>query len=170
MLLLPEAFNLQKNSCTPCVPIFCFKDANAETRDFEGRNLDVHLRQNTHERYSAYDVAWQALHAAAAAACRGSTPTEGRGPRMNFVLSRNSRGPKSCIQLCADTTFAPYCDAEVSIYGYVGKAAANGQEVGLFYNHGCGTAFDSGGEEANAAEEEIMESAEGAFSFCYCGT
>ena len=87
MLLLPEAFNLQKNSCTPCVPIFCFKDANAEIRDFEGHNLDVHLRQNTHERYSANDVAWQALHVAAAAACRGSSPHV-EWSRMNLVLSR----------------------------------------------------------------------------------
>ena len=148
--------------------MFCFKDAKAETRDFDVPNRDVYLSQDTNEWYSAYDVAWQALHAAAAAACRGSTPTGGSGTHVNSVLTRNSRGPKSCSQLCADT-FAPHCDAEVSIYGKVGKATANGQNVGLFYNYDCNTGpYGWGGEEAKAAEKEIMGFEGGAFSFCCC--
>ena len=148
--------------------MFCFKDANAETRDFEVPNQDVYLSQDMNNWYSAYDVAWQALHAAAAAACRGSTPTGGSGTHVNAVLNRNSRGPKSCTQLCADS-WATHCDAEVSIYGRVGKASANGQTVGAFYNYDCDTAVRGyGGEEAKAAEEEIMGFSEGAFSFCCC--
>ena len=87
---------------------------------------------------------------------------------MNSVLSRNSRGPKSCSQLCAHN-FGTHCDAEVSIYGKVGKATANGQNVGLFYNYDCHTGrWGWGGEEAKAAEKEIMGFEGGAFSFCCC--
>lgn len=149
--------------------MFCFKDANADTRDFDVPNQDVYLSQDTNGGYSAYDVAWQALHAAAAAACRGSTPTGGSGTHVNEVLTRNSRGPKSCTQLCAETNFAIHCDAEVSIYGKVGKATRNGQNVGLFYNYDCNTGTHGwGGEEAKAAQEGIMGFNEGAFSFCCC--
>ena len=149
--------------------MFCFKDTNEATRDFEVPNQDVRLYQRTSETYTAYDVAWQALHAAAAAACRGSTPTGGSGAIVNSVLTRNSRGPKSCTQLCADTNYTIHCDAEVSVYGKAGKATTNGQLVGLFYNYDCDTGtWTWGGEEAKAAEEEIMGFNEGAFSFCCC--
>ena len=142
--------------------MFCFKDANAETRDFDVPN------QDPSKDYSSYDLAWQALHVAAAAACRGSTPTGGSGAYVNTVLTRNSRGPKSCTQLCTETSFT-HCDAEVSVYGFVGKATTNGQTVGMFYNYSCdlGT-FGWGGNESSAPEKEIMGFDEGAFSFCCC--
>ena len=148
--------------------MFCFKDANAKTRDFDKPNQDVYLFQDSNEGYSAYDLAWQALHVAAAAACRGSTPSGGSGSHVNSVLTRNSRGPYSCKQLCANS-WATNCDAEVSIYGEVGKATKNGQTVGWFYNYDCDTGpYAWGGEEAKAPEEEIMGFDEGAFSFCCC--
>ena len=40
-----------------------------------------------YDKYSAYDPAWQSYHLAAAAACRGSTPTEGSGPVETHVTS-----------------------------------------------------------------------------------
>lgn len=40
-----------------------------------------------YDKYSAYDLAWQSYHGAAAAACRGSTPTEGSGPVERHVTS-----------------------------------------------------------------------------------
>lgn len=132
-------------------------------------NQDVYLLQDATPWYSAYDVAWQALHAAAAAACRGSTPTGGSGTHVNVVLTRNSRGPESCDELCVATTWAPNCDAEISIYGNVGKATTNGQSVGWFYNYDCSSASQGwGGNEPSAPENEIMDFEEGAYSFCCC--
>lgn len=115
-------------------------------------------------------MAWQALHVGAAAACRGSTATGGSGPWVNVVLNRNSRGPKSCRQLCLESGHFPNCDAEVSIYGNVGKATENGQEVGWFYNYGCDQGYwNIGGEEASAPDTGIVNIESGeAFSFCCC--
>lgn len=42
--------------------------------------------------------AWQALHMAAAAACRGSTASGGRGPLGNAVLAKENT--RSCNQVC----------------------------------------------------------------------
>ncbi|XP_078371960.1 uncharacterized protein LOC144655577 isoform X1 [Oculina patagonica] len=128
---------------------------------------DVHLSEDD-PATSAYDMAWQALHMAAAAACRGSTPTGGSGTHVNAVLNRDSRGPKSCNQLCSETVFT-HCDAEVSIHGKVGKATENGQDVGSFYNYGCDRGYRGyGRSEASSNDEEILESKGGAFSFCCC--
>merc|ERR1712141_467059 len=51
----------------------------------------------------------ESLHSAAAAACRGSTPSGGTGCCENAVLPR-SRG-LSCNQVCASTMYK-HCDAE----------------------------------------------------------
>ena len=137
-----------------------------ESSDFA--NQDVHLPEND-PGVSAYDLAWQALHAAAAAACRGSTPTGGSGPWVNTVLSRSSSGSKSCTQLCIESTYYTNCDAELSIYGKQGKATSNGQGVGSFYNYHCGASHQGyGGNEAEAQEEDIIGFGQGAFSFCCC--
>ena len=42
--------------------------------------------------------AWQALHMAAAAACRGSTASGGTGPWGNAVLAKENT--RSCNQVC----------------------------------------------------------------------
>ena len=132
-------------------------------------NKDANLFQRSNTEPSPYDLAWQALHVAAAAACRGSTPTGGSGTKVNPVLTRNSRGPESCKQLCADTKWATNCDAEVSVYGNLAKATTNGQIVAWFYNYGCDRgSWGWGGEEAKSHEEEVMGFDEGAFSFCCC--
>ena len=137
-----------------------------ESSDFA--NQDVHLPEND-PGVSAYDLAWQALHAAAAAACRGSTPTGGSGSWVNIVLSRNSAGTKSCKQLCIESKYWTICDAELSIYGKKGKATTNGQGVGSFYNYKCTAARQSyGGNEALARQEEIFSFGRGAYSYCCC--
>ncbi|XP_015779714.1 PREDICTED: uncharacterized protein LOC107357587 [Acropora digitifera] len=118
---------------------------------------------------SAYDLAWQALHMAAAAACRGSTPTGGSGSHVNPVLARNPHASKTCKQLCSDSG-QPYCDAEVSIRGFDGKATTNGQVVAQYYNYGCNTGYwGYGGNEPGAHESQIQSNdAFGAYSFCCC--
>ena len=65
-----------------------------------------------YDRYSAYDLTWQSLHMAAAAACRGSTATGGKGGWGNAVLVRNTLDKKTCAQICAQTIHNN-CDAEL---------------------------------------------------------
>ena len=89
-----------------------------------------------------------------------------------MVLARNSRGPKSCNLLCAATPHT-HCVAEVSVYGYIGKATENGEVVGKFYNYGCDLGvFGWGGNEASAPDQDITSPrgrpGDGAFSFCCC--
>ena len=83
-----------------------------------------HIPQNLlvagYDKHSAYDLAWQSLHMAAAAACRGSTPSGGTGCCGNTVLVRNTASGRTCAQICALSN-TPKCDAEVSIYGYMEK-------------------------------------------------
>ena len=60
------------------------------------------------------DLAWQSLHAAAAAACRGSTPSGGGGPWANVVIAKLNT--HSCDALCGETSYTQ-CDADISILG-----------------------------------------------------
>lgn len=137
-------------------------------------NQDVkHLSRDNTPEHSLYDVAWQALHMAAAAACRGITPPSERWHSIyvHAVLNRNTREEKSCTELCAETKKTTHCDGEASIYGKVGEATANGQSVGWFYNYGCddNEARIWGGNEALDPEKEIMRpDSEMIFSFCCC--
>ncbi|KAK2561354.1 hypothetical protein P5673_015853 [Acropora cervicornis] len=118
---------------------------------------------------SSYNLAWQALHMSAAAACRGSTPTGGSGSHVNLVLARNPHVRTSCAYLCSKSGL-PICDAEVSIRGQVGKATQNGQFVGMYYNYGCkNTIAGYGRNEPGAAQDEIMSNKlSGGYSFCCC--
>ena len=68
-----------------------------------------------------YDLAWQALHMAAAAACRGSTPSGGIGHYANRVMMRDNADQKNCNDICGQTSFS-ICDAKLSIHGRPGKA------------------------------------------------
>lgn len=113
------------------------------------------------------DVAWQALHAAAAAACRGSTPTGGSGCCGNNVLLRNTIEKKTCAQLCA-ATWAKICDAEVSLWGKPGKGTKNGELVGTFYNYAC-SGRANGGSEASEGNSRILGATPPYyFSYCCC--
>lgn len=61
---------------------FCFKSSclllgcqRRDQRFWRAQSRRLSSQDDTPE-YSLYDLAWQALHMAAAAACRGSTPLE----------------------------------------------------------------------------------------------
>jgi hypothetical protein len=109
------------------------------------------------------DVAWGALHAAAAAACRGSTASGGTGCCGNSVRVRNTASGQTCSTICSANSET--CDAEVSVWGRPGKATANGEFVGNFYNYGCGGS-GNGGSEASASASGVLNS--GYWSFCCC--
>merc|ERR1719193_933967 len=82
------------------------------------------------------DIAWQALNAAAAAACRGSTSSGGHGPSANLVFPK--RNTDSCQNICAAANYN-YCDADISVQGFLGKAYSYTKDVGRYYNYGCST-------------------------------
>jgi len=134
------------------------------TLDQNGR-LPQNLLVAGYDRYSAYDLGWQSLHMAAAAACRGSTATGGSGCCQNMVMVRNTADRKTCQEICAGSSY-PNCDAEVSVYGRQRKATQNGEIVGEFYNYNC-NGRDNGGSEASSADEGVM-SYSGYFGFCCC--
>ena len=133
--------------------------------DSNGR-LPHNLLVAGYDKYSAYDLAWQSLHMAAAAACRGSTASGGSGCCHNTVMTRNTAERKTCAQICAQTAFRN-CDAEVSIYGKKGKATKNGMVVGAFYNYSCNNAAN-GGSEVSSSDETVMNYGYPYFSFCCC--
>ena len=134
--------------------------------DSNGR-LPHNLLEAGYDKYSAYDLAWQSLHMAAAAACRGSTSSGGTGCCHNQVMTRNKADKKTCAQICAQTAYRN-CDAEVSIYGKKGKATKNGMIVGAFYNYGCNQALGWGATEVSSSDETVMNYSYPYFSFCCC--
>ena len=114
--------------------------------------------------------AWQALHMAAAAACRGSTASGGTGPWGNTVIAKENT--RNCNDICGDSQFN-LCDADVAISGYIGKAQSYSQRLGHFYNYGCEVAghptekFD----EVKAAGEDVfknMDTENWFYRFCCC--
>ena len=111
-------------------------------------------------------MAWQSLHIAAAAACRGSTASGGSGSWENKVITRNTADRKTCAWICAHTIFRN-CDAQVSIHGEKGKATMNGMIVGAFYNYDCNNAVN-GGSEVSSSDETVMNYSYPYFSFCCC--
>ena len=129
-------------------------------------SLPHNLLDAGYDKYSAYDLAWQSLHMAAAAACRGSTASGGSGCCANQVMTRNRADKKTCDWICAQTAFRN-CDAEVSIYGKKGKATKNGMIVGAFYNYPCSHST-WGGSEVSSSDETVMNYGGSYFSFCCC--
>ena len=131
-----------------------------------------HLPQDNltagYDQYSLYDLGWQSLHMAAAAACRGSTPSGGTGYWRNVVLVRNTADTKSCSQICVESQFTN-CDAEVSIHGKTGKAALNGEKIGVFYKYGC-RRQNNGGSEVSRSITDITRFPDPYpfYSFCCC--
>ncbi|KAL5254125.1 hypothetical protein ACHWQZ_G013777 [Mnemiopsis leidyi] len=116
------------------------------------------------------DLAWQSLHMAAAAACRGSTASGGSGSWGNAVLAKENN--RSCADVCAATEF-PICDADVAISGYYGKAESYEQRLGHFYNYGCKTPgntnvkFDEVKADVGGVFED-MEDGLWYYRFCCC--
>ena len=135
--------------------------------DSNGR-LPQSLLVAGYDKYSLYDLGWQSLHMAAAAACRGSTSSGGSGSCENGVLVRNTADKKTCAQLCAQSSFRN-CDAEVSIHGKTGKATQNGEMIGAFYNYNCNHKRN-GGSEASRFVSDITRFPDPYpyYSFCCC--
>ena len=101
----------------------------------------------------------------AAAACRGSTAAGGSGPHANGVITRQAG--KSCVDVCKSTAYK-ICDAEVSIFGSIGKASSY-KVVGSFYNYGCNSAH-TWGDEVKAKEIASVNGGSGYLSYCCCRT
>jgi hypothetical protein len=111
------------------------------------------------------DIQWQALHMAAAAACRGSTARGGHGPWSNGVIPGSSK--VSCKTLCRRLPNRKVCDAKVSISGFMGRTGSHKELVGAFYNYGC----KSGGhqyDEVNGSDKNLRYRGGNYFSFCCC--
>lgn len=140
------------------------KPGGFATLDNHGR-LPRNLLSGGFDRFSAFDLAWQSLHMAAAAACRGSTASGGSGCCQNAVMVRNTADAKTCTQICSQTIYSN-CDGEVSLYGRERKASKNGETVGYFYNYKC-NAGANGGSEVSNSDESVMGYS-GYFSFCCC--
>lgn len=114
------------------------------------------------------DVAWQALHAAAAAACRGSTASGGTGPWGNGVYPKEN--DDSCDNICSATD-RPICDADISIQGFYGKATSYSKSVGRFYNYGCSGAGNTNVkyDEVKADEDAILTGSNSDYyRYCCC--
>ncbi|XP_032242480.2 uncharacterized protein LOC116620796 [Nematostella vectensis] len=138
--------------------------SNLATLDASGHLAKKHLPSG-YGTTTPYDMMWQALHMAAAAACRGSTASGGTGCCANYVRVRNTASKQRCDQICQVDSLV--CDGEVSINGFPGKATNNGQNVGYFYNYNCGSG-GWGGSEADETIEDIIKSPELYYSFCCC--
>ena len=136
--------------------------------DSNGR-LSQSLLEAGYDKYSLYDLGWQSLHMAAAAACRGSTSSGGSGCCENAVLVRNTADKKTCSQICAQNAKYKNCDAEVSIHGKTGKATKNGEIIGAFYNYYCGHSAN-GGNEVSRSVSDITRfpGPYPYYSFCCC--
>ena len=115
------------------------------------------------------DNQWQALHMAAAAACRGSTPQGGKGPWGNSVIPKEN-GVKCDDQCKRDDRTV--CKAEVSLTGYPGKATSYTQIVGHFYNYECDGGWNPDPShkynEVAAEQEAIQAIASVYYRFCCC--
>ena len=110
---------------------------------------------------------WQALHMAAAAACRGSAPEGGKGDWSNSVIPKEN-GVK-CSDQCKITD-RPNCKAEVSLTGYPGKATSYDQSVGHFYNYECDGGWNANvnHNEVAATEEAIKGINTAYYRYCCC--
>lgn len=113
------------------------------------------------------NIAWQALHSAAAAACRGSTPRGGHGHHANVVLPKLNTD--SCKNLCGKTRYK-FCDADIAILGYTGKATSYTSLVGKYYNYGCSSPGNTNKEfdEVKAGDHEILEAKASSHYYRYC--
>ena len=122
------------------------------------------------DKFSMHDVAWQAVHVAAAGACTALSTAKNPAGIHSVVRIRNAQDRKSCRQICGDS-WTPKCEGEVSLWGASGKGKKNGAEVANFYSYGCDYNM-LGGSEVNATNDDIFREAKDAhlyiFSYCCC--
>ena len=122
------------------------------------------LDAGEYTHYTLAQIEWQSLHMAAAAACRGSTATGGHGPHANVAVARQAG--KTCVQQCQNTKMFTLCDAEVSLFGNIGKASTY-KIVGSYFNYGCNSAH-TWGDEVKAKENASIDGGAGYLSYCCC--
>ena len=111
------------------------------------------------------DLQMEALHAAAAAACRGSTRSGGTGCCENRVYPQ-SKG-LSCTQVCANSSYKN-CDAELAIKGLNRLARSSKDIVGYFYNYGCDNKIPNPSFETDIKASEKIDFPGTYYSFCCC--
>ena len=124
------------------------------------------LNNNVYIPFNVYELQWQSLHMAAAAACRGSTTSGGSGCCENRVISRTNG--LSCNDICGH--HGTTCDAEVSLAGRRGQAKGP-QIVGYYFNYGCGHKNNHPSSESEIKENYIWTSdfsGNGYISYCCC--
>ena len=129
----------------------------------EGR-ISQSILPGSYAEYSLEDIQWQSLHMAAAAACRGSTPSKGRHsnraiPRLDGV---------TCTQVCSETFFSN-CEGTVALMGLQKQTLTNTTPVGngLFYDYGCEWNQRSGLSELTYANKKILH-ATYYINYCCC--
>ena len=121
-----------------------------------GSKLEYQRQIETLKTELKREAAWYSLHVAAAAACRGSTETGGSGRHANVVLAKENT--QSCTDQCASTEYT-ICDADVAIHGSFGKATSYQENVGNYYNYGCGTPGNQNVrfDEVKAGNDDIFD-------------
>ena len=102
----------------------------------DGR-INQALLPGSYADFTLEDMAWGGIHAAAAAACRGFVPSGGSGPYANYVLS--AKVGSTCTDTCTTFQFSSVCDAAVTVVGWVKQATSDNNQVGYYYNYGCGS-------------------------------
>ena len=147
-------------------------DTNGSLEELEGAINDIITMVNDMKAAQAQtdmDNQWQALHMAAAAACRGSTPAGGKGPWSNAVIPKENN--VKCNDQCKRMPDRTVCKAEVSLTGYPGKATSYTQKVGHFYNYECDGGWNGDINHNEVAAEEAAIQADGLtayYRFCCC--
>ena len=116
----------------------------------EGR-ISQSILPGSYAEYSLEDIQWQSLHMAAAAACRGSTPSKGR--HSNRAIP--GRDGVTCTQVCSETFFSN-CEGAVALMGLQKQTLTNTTPVGLFYDYGCEWNQRSGLSELTYANKKIL--------------
>ena len=83
------------------------------------------------------------------------------GPHPNRVFARD--GKQTCTSICEQTPYK-FCDASLSVTGFMGKAKDSKQEVGWFYSYGCDAV--GGGFETQTVD--ITTITQGYSGYCCC--
>ena len=129
----------------------------------DGR-IDRALLPGSYADFTLEDIAWGSIHAAAAAACRGSVPSGGGGSHRNRVLS--VKVGSTCASTCAAYAVPCVCDAAVTLVGHVKQATSNDNVVGYYYNYGCNS-IQTPHQEISRANHNSLEKAN-YMTYCCC--
>ena len=126
--------------------------------------IDRALLPGSYADFTLEDIAWGSIHAAAAAACRGSVPSGGGGSHRNRVLS--VKVGSTCASTCATYAVPSVCDAAVTLVGHVKQATSNDNVVGYYYNYGCNS-IQTPHQEISRTNHNSLEKAN-YMTYCCC--